>query len=60
MKKWIKSKKALPTGKPTPDRCAYVRNQLRKLIDGLEAEDFIRTQYQKKQKQNFFKKFSYV
>ena len=60
MKKWMKSKKAIVTEKPTQTRCAYVRGQIRKLLDGIEAEELIRTQYQKKQKQNFFQKFSYV
>jgi|GEM_PF-3999618 len=67
MKKWIKTTKSTSPSKPDAHRCAYVRTQLRKLIDGIEAEftdvkdsDLWRTEYNKKSKQTSFEKFSYV
>ncbi len=67
MKKWMKEKKSVPTSKPDAGRCAFVRGQIRKLIDGIEAEfndvsdsELWRTQYHKKTKQTSYEKFSYV
>ena len=67
MKKWMKSTKPSSPSKPDAHRCAYVRGQIRKLIDGIEAEfnevkdsDLWRTQYHKKPKQPSYEKFSYV
>ena len=67
MKKWIKSKKPASTNRPDAGRCAFVRGQIRKLIDGIEAEfyevserELWRTQHHKKTKQSSFGRFSYV
>jgi hypothetical protein len=67
MKKWMKSKKSVPTNKPDDRRCAFVRGQIRKFIDGIEAEfyevsdhELWRTQHHKKSKQTSYEKFSYV
>lgn len=60
MKKWMKAPKSPAPSKPDARRPTTVRTQLRKLIEGLELEELLRTQYQKKQEPYFFQKCSYV